>query len=76
MILNNQAFNAGLASTSKSRSKSSVLNILFGLHAIWVERRRLAKLDAHRLADIGLSLEDAKDEARRAAWDAPQRWRR
>lgn len=59
-----------------SRRKIPLLSTLLTLHAVWSERRRLARLEQHRLDDIGLSLEDAKDEARRQMWDAPERWRR
>ena len=38
-------------------------------------RQRLLELDAHMLADIGLTPGQARDEGRRSAWDAPQIWR-
>jgi len=38
-------------------------------------RRALAHLDAHQLADIGVSAEQAQKEARRAVWDAPSVWK-
>lgn len=56
--------------------KRSVLGAIFAFHGLWVERRRLARLDAHRLDDLGLTMDEAKDEARRQMWDAPDRWRR
>ena len=40
---------------------------------VWVQRRRLATLDAAQLADLGLSAERAAAEARRPIWDLP-RW--
>lgn len=76
MIQHTQTCQTSPLSTSGLRYKLPVLRHLFALHDIWKERRRLSTLDAHRLEDMGLSLEDAKDEARRAAWDAPERWRR
>ena len=38
------------------------------------QRRALARLDADRLADIGLSRLEADAEAARPAWDAPRVW--
>lgn len=38
------------------------------------QRRRLAQLDAAQLRDIGLTREQAADEARRYFWDAPAHW--
>lgn len=35
------------------------------------ERRRLAMLDPHQLADCGISLDAAAREAARPAWDIP-----
>ncbi len=40
------------------------------------QRRALAEMDAHRLRDIGLSAEEARREAARPLWDAPEHWRR
>ena len=39
------------------------------------QRRALGALDAHMLADIGLSREEARREAARPFWDAPRHWR-
>ncbi|WP_084066132.1 DUF1127 domain-containing protein [Marivita hallyeonensis] len=38
-------------------------------------RARLAELDDHMLADIGLTSRDAEAEANRPIWDAPQTWK-
>lgn len=38
-------------------------------------RSALAQLDAHALRDIGLSGQDAQNEARRPVWDAPEFWK-
>jgi uncharacterized protein YjiS (DUF1127 family) len=47
--------------------------------ALWMSlsrnRKRLAKLDAHMLRDIGLTPELAKEEADRPFWDVPAHWR-
>lgn len=40
------------------------------------QRRALARLDAHLLADVGLSPAEAEAEAMRPLWDVPSTWRR
>lgn len=49
---------------------------LFTLVALWQSRRALARLDASRLDDIGVSPETASHEAQRPFWDVPANWRR
>jgi uncharacterized protein YjiS (DUF1127 family) len=39
------------------------------------QRRALAALDDHQLRDIGLTPEDARQEAERQFWDVPNHWR-
>ncbi len=39
------------------------------------ERRKLAGMDAHMLADLGLTRGQAEAEARRPLWDVPANWR-
>ena len=39
------------------------------------QRRALGKLDAHLLNDIGISAEQARLEAQKSLWDAPENWR-
>ena len=46
------------------------------LKGIATERAQLAALDAGQLADIGLTAEQAREEAGRPFWDAPTHWRR
>ncbi len=38
------------------------------------ERQRLSELDAHMLADIGITRAAAQAEATRVPWDAPANW--
>ncbi|HCW84740.1 MAG TPA: hypothetical protein DHC76_12125 [Rhodobacteraceae bacterium] len=38
-------------------------------------RRALAKLDAHLLADIGITAKQAQEEAQLSTWNAPSFWR-
>lgn len=45
------------------------------LAAVTRQRRALARLDAHQLADLGLSPEAAQREANRPIWDVPANWR-
>ena len=47
---------------------------LVNLLSLYRQRRALAKLDATRLADIGLTAKEADAEARRPFWDVPQHW--
>lgn len=46
-----------------------------GLARLANQRNRLAQLDATRLADLGITPEQARIEANRPFWDAPQTWR-
>lgn len=49
---------------------------LFAMLTVRAERRRLAELDDATLRDIGLSRDEALQEALRPIWDVPPRWRR
>ncbi len=49
---------------------------LFAAHDVWRQRRTLADLDDHLLADIGLTRHEATSEAARPIWDVPATWRR
>ncbi|WP_299292744.1 DUF1127 domain-containing protein [uncultured Tateyamaria sp.] len=56
------------APAAKPFSLSALLNV-------WRSRRALAKLDAHRLDDIGVTAKTAAQEARKPIWDVPATWR-
>ncbi|WGW02202.1 DUF1127 domain-containing protein [Tropicibacter oceani] len=43
--------------------------------AVARQRRALARLDDAALRDVGLSREEARQEAARPFWDAPENWR-
>ena len=43
--------------------------------ALHRSRARLAELEPHLLADIGLDEKTAQSEARRSVWDAPDTWK-
>ena len=45
------------------------------LLSVWRSRRALAQLDAHALADIGISAKRAHVEASKPIWDVPATWR-
>ena len=45
------------------------------LLSVWRSRRALAHLDAHALADIGVSAKSAHQEATKPIWDVPANWR-
>lgn len=55
------------------RTKTAPLRALLALSR---QRTQLAELDATRLADIGVSAEQACVEANRPFWDAPSSWLR
>lgn len=48
---------------------------LLALGSLWRSRRVLAELDAHRLADLGLTASEASAESNRPVWDVPENWR-
>ena len=41
-----------------------------------LQRRQLARMDSARLADLGLTADQARMEAARPFWDVPQHWLR
>ena len=49
------------------------VNTAMALHR---SRARLAELEPHMLADIGLDAAAARAEAGRPVWDAPEAWKR
>lgn len=65
----------GSATAQAPRRAKSLLSRLVMLMGIHRERRSLHHLDDALLRDIGLTRHEARSEARRPAWDAPERWR-
>lgn len=55
---------------------SRLFSTLFERAADRRSRRRLARLDAHLLRDIGVSRAQALAEAGRTDWTAPRHWLR
>ncbi|MFC3059737.1 DUF1127 domain-containing protein [Paenirhodobacter populi] len=56
------------------RRPVSILRRIVALRALRRQRLSLAQLDAHLLDDIGVEWSEAKAEAARRLWDAPQHW--
>lgn len=65
-----------LPKAAAARHRPGLLARLVLAATVLRERQRLARLDRHLLADIGLTAEAARHEAERPLWDAPERWRR
>ncbi|MDX1742995.1 MAG: DUF1127 domain-containing protein [Ruegeria sp.] len=51
-------------------------SLLWDALALRRQRRTLAKLDDKALDDIGITREQAKAEAARPVWDAPEYWQK
>ena len=49
---------------------------LISLYSLWRSRRALAYVEAARLADMGLTVEQARAESLRPVWDVPANWLR
>ena len=64
---------------AESRLFAPRLPRLSQILALWSAARRqraaLARLDDAALADIGISRSEAREEAARPFWDAPDNWR-
>lgn len=56
-------------------ARGTFLTRLNSAMALYRSRARLAALDAHLLADIGIDRATAEQEAARPIWDAPTTWR-
>ena len=57
------------------RRRHSLASTLAHAYGVWRQRQALKSLDATRLADLGLTRDQAQAEARRPLWDAPRSWR-
>ena len=62
-----------IRATATPRRRAAGRFSILGMAALLGQRRRLAALDADRLADIGVTRDEALREARRLPWDAPAR---
>lgn len=59
-----------------SRSRPALLRLALAVLRLRHERRALARLDDHLLADIGLTPDAARLEVERPLWDVPAHWQR
>jgi uncharacterized protein YjiS (DUF1127 family) len=66
---------AGIALPTRP-TLSDLLRRVTLMRAAHRQRLALARLDAAALADIGITPDEACAEARRPAWDIPQRWQK
>lgn len=64
-----------LALVSRPLGMGSALRTLSAYFALARQRNDLAQLDERMLSDIGLTVDDAQTEAKRAPWDVPTHWR-
>jgi uncharacterized protein YjiS (DUF1127 family) len=62
------------SATTHISPRASLLLRLRHAFAMRRQRRALAALDDHMLADIGLSRSEAEAEAGLPLWDAPRHW--
>lgn len=63
------ALNARVSLFESAPRNESLLSRLHTAFTVARTRRALSKMDAHTLADIGLTHEQAQFEAQRAVWD-------
>ena len=54
---------------SPSHRPTGLIDLVVACAATWRQRKALSKLDAHLLADIGISATMAEKEASRPFWD-------
>ena len=64
------------ASLPRTYSRPSLVGTALHLLSVARSRRALSKLSDAALSDVGLTREEALEEASRPFWDAPSRWRR
>lgn len=57
-----------------SRRRRGLFGTLLALMDLDRSRRRLEDLDEHLLRDVGLTRGEARREAERPVWDAPNHW--
>lgn len=64
-----------LGTATHTAPRTTPFGRLTGAMALHRSRARLAELDPHLLADVGLTRADAEAEANRSVWDAPETWK-
>ncbi|MGL4238889.1 DUF1127 domain-containing protein [Tabrizicola sp.] len=70
------AYAAAPHATPAAAPRGHWLSRLFAALQLHRERVRLAALDDHLLADIGLSRDEAEAAAAQPLWDVPRHWQR
>jgi uncharacterized protein YjiS (DUF1127 family) len=68
------AYPLSVALGRPARRHLPLLRLLQRIMILRHERRALARLDDHLLADIGLTPDAARIESERPLWDAPAHW--
>ncbi len=67
--------NCTAVGTNTATTRFSVIATLRHFHAVWTQRKALKSLDSAVLRDIGVTRAEARAEAKRPVWDAPESWR-
>ena len=67
---------ASAPASAPARPRRGLWRAMRRLGELARQRRALAEMEPHRLRDIGLDPEQARREAARPFWDAPEHWRR
>lgn len=55
-------------------AQASLLKRIIAAFALARSRKQLGALEAHQLADLGISQRAADAEANRSVWDVPAHW--
>ena len=66
--------NYSAANCTPVSTRFSVMVRIKQAHALWRQRQVLKSLGADALQDIGVTRAQAKAEADRPVWDAPENW--
>ncbi|MES0863638.1 DUF1127 domain-containing protein [Ruegeria sp. SCPT10] len=61
---------------TRQNATRPMMSLIHHMFAVRRQRRRLVQLDNTYLEDIGITREEAMEEARRYLWDAPNYWKR
>lgn len=67
---------SSMTRTEASARRAAPGSIFSRMYGVWRQRRALERLDANALSDIGVTETEARAEARRPFWDAPNGWQR
>ncbi|MDA7427461.1 DUF1127 domain-containing protein [Primorskyibacter aestuariivivens] len=67
--------NAHTRKDDSSRRHPGILGMLVNRMALYRQRKALLRLDDHLLEDLGITRDEARREAHRPVWDAPDHWK-